>query len=519
MKNITFLPLIILIHLFSMGYGQPPGRETLAPSSPDSVITYKFDAQGDSTLNAKMTYRYDNHLRVIESEKFVREQSLNLWIPNRKEVREYDNHDRRTLWAIYEWDNNEMAYKGWMKETTMYDNNGNQAEYHYFTWDYTSYDWGNRFWDLFDYDNENKLTRRDHLEWNTVSEYWDTASYEIYEYSGSGFLEYLTTYEPDEGSGIIYPSDRGDYEYDEFGNVFKITHQIYNPNTEQWYWSIRFQYNYDEQNRKNHSVYSLYDEQGEMWVEEEKEDWGWDDNDSLTIYAYYRIGEDLVTWYPNLKTEMTYNNRGRLIHYRGYSGNDQAQWVPTYERRYPYQNDTLLMADSLFQWIEDDQVWEFVDCHNYRYDSLFRMHTDSYYKLVVNTGEYLLSFRDYYFYSESSGIEEHEEGEKVKRESVEVYPNPTHGKFQISSTKFQTNPKFQAPSPKHQTNSKNQIQKIEVVDLSGKEVRISPLHRMGEGSGGGAGTLEFDLTGCPAGIYFLRINLENQTIVKKIIKL
>jgi hypothetical protein len=33
------------------------------------------------------------------------------------------------------------------------------------------------------------------------------------------------------------------------------------------------------------------------------------------------------------------------------------------------------------------------------------------------------------------------------------------------------------------------------------------------------GTLELNLSYLPAGIYFIRINLENQTIVKKIIKL
>jgi hypothetical protein len=404
----------------------------MAPSYPDSVITFKFDAQGDSALNAKMTYRYDNHLHVIESEKFIREQSLNLWIPNHKEVREYDNQDRRILLAIYEWDNDAMAYKGWIKETTLYDNHGNMAEYHYYTWNYAIFDWGDRFWDMFYYDNEDKLTRRDHLEWDLDAEQWDTAQYDIYEYGGDGLLERLTIWEPDEElGGVIYPSERRDYQYDGWGNEIERVGQSYNPGTELWYFTTKHQYTYDMQNRKTHSIYSEYDEGEEKWINKEKDEWGWNDSDSMTLYAYYRIGEDLVTWYPQLKAEMTYNSLGKLIHYRGYGGNDQAQWVPTYERRYPYQNDTLLLADSLFQWMEADQVWEFVDCHNYRYDSLFRMHTDSYYKLVVHTGEYLLSFRDYYFYSESSGVEE------LFADQLMVYPNPTRGKFQISKLKTQ----------------------------------------------------------------------------------
>lgn len=499
MKKYRILPFIMPILLIPEIYGQQPGRETLAPSYPDSVIIFKFDAQGDSSLNAKMTYRYDNHFHVTESEKFVREQSLNLWTPNRKEVREYDNHDRRTLWAIYEWDNNEMAYKGWMKETTLFDNHGNKAEYHYYTWDYTTYYWGNRFWDLFEYDNENKLMRRDHLEWNTASEQWDTASYDVYEYGDDDLLQRMTTWEPEEGSGIIYPNKRVDYEYDGFGNVDTITYQIYNPYTELWYWTSRFQYEYDAQNRKTQWMYSEYDEQGEKWIDKEKDEWEWDDNDSLTVYSYYRIGEDLVTWYPDHRLELTYNSHGKLIHYRGYGGNDDAQWVPSYERRYPYHNDTLLMADSLFQWIEAEKVWELVDCHKYQYDSQFRMHTDSYYKLVVHTGEYLLSFRDYYFYLESSGIEE------PFRDGWMLYPNPTHGKFQVTSNKTFNHRSF---------GEGGQIStvKLEVIDLYGNIVHKCKTQK-------GTANRVHDISHLPAGVYFVRILIEDQMIVKKIIKL
>jgi len=499
MKKPTIFPFLFFLFLLPEVQGQSASRETPAASSPDSVITYKFDAQGDSALNAKMAYRYDNHLHTIEAEKFVREQSLNLWIPNRKEIREYDNYDRCTLWAIYEWDNNAMAYKGWMKETTWFDNYGNQAEYHYYTWDYNLYDWGNRYWDLFDYDDENKLMRRDHLEWNTVSEQWDTASYDIYEYDGGGILQRLTTWEPEEGTGIIYPCDRGDYAYDGFGNVAEITHQIYNPYTELWYWTERHQYEYDALNRKTHWMYSIYDEHGEKWFEKEKEDWGWDDNDSLTLYAYYRIGEDTATWYPDMKLEATYNSSGKMIHYRGFSGNDQAQWVPNYERRYPYQNDTLLLADSLFQWMEDEQVWKLVDCNNYQYDSLFRMYTDSYYKLVVHTGEYLLSFRDYYFYSATAGVEEQGEGQEEKRGCVKVWPNPTAGQFNVQCSIFNV-----------------EFETSELVDIYGKVLIAHNIRAMGQLNNE---TLELDISHLPPGIYFIRIHLENQTIVKKIVKL
>jgi hypothetical protein len=101
---------------------------------------------------------------------------------------------------------------------------------------------------------------------------------------------------------------------------------------------------------------------------------------------------------------------------------------------------------------------------------------------------------------EQGGMDAGEQG------GVEVFPNPTRGKFQITNSKFQTN-------------SKKQIQKIEVIDLYGKVVIDSPLHRMGEGPGVGAGAMELDISHLPAGIYFIRISAGNELIVRKIVKL
>jgi hypothetical protein len=98
------------------------------------------------------------------------------------------------------------------------------------------------------------------------------------------------------------------------------------------------------------------------------------------------------------------------------------------------------------------------------------------------------------------GMEETGRPGNKEREAMEVFPNPTHGKFQITN-------------PKHQTNPKTQIQNIEVVDLYGKVVLKEEKGRRGKGEIG------FDVGALPAGIYLVRIHLENQTIVKKIIKI
>jgi hypothetical protein len=93
------------------------------------------------------------------------------------------------------------------------------------------------------------------------------------------------------------------------------------------------------------------------------------------------------------------------------------------------------------------------------------------------------------------------------RDVFACFPNPTAGKFHITSTIRQL---------ADQTNSKIQIQNIEIVDLYGKSMTINNNRTIEQLN---SGTLELDISYLPAGIYFIRINLENQTIVKKIVKL
>jgi hypothetical protein len=96
-----------------------------------------------------------------------------------------------------------------------------------------------------------------------------------------------------------------------------------------------------------------------------------------------------------------------------------------------------------------------------------------------------------------------EQGEEVsgQQSAVSIYPNPTTGKFQISSTKTQTNPKNQI------TNGT-----IEIVDYLGNSIEKWNMEY-------GTWNMELDISDLPSGIYFVRINVDNEMITSKIIKL
>ncbi len=94
-------------------------------------------------------------------------------------------------------------------------------------------------------------------------------------------------------------------------------------------------------------------------------------------------------------------------------------------------------------------------------------------------------------YGEVSGIVE----DGLEELIFEVHPNPCLDKLQIKSSKIQNN------------------LKLEIIDLFGNVILEEEKGRRGKGEIG------CDVSELPAGIYFVRIYLEDQMIVKKVIKL
>lgn len=490
MKNSITILMEVLILLPLCIWGQMwrgnPQTEVL-----DSVITWKFSGISDSVLSYRITYRYDEQRQTTQTEEFVREQALNLWVPYRMEKWQYDGQDRQTMWAVLFWENETMAYKGLFRERYVFDAHGNVSESYSDGWSLSSPDWINYKKELNYYDNQQRLTNEVNFEWNNLSQHWDSTAYSVYEYNPEGLPERVTEWEDEEGTGVFYPKLRHDYEYNTAGDMVLKTRHFYNPNTQLWYYMIKEECTWDELHRKIQSWYWKYEESIEEWIPQEKDHWDWDESGNMTLYEYYRIGEDTVTWMPSIKSEMTYNAFNRMLRNTGYSGNNFGEWVPGYMRAYEYFQDTLLAEDALSQWDAGSASWKGVDMHLYTFDSLNRWHSDSYHKWIVHVQQFVLSTRDYYSWSrqEAQGFDE------PGRICAEIMPNPTQGKFQILLSNM-LYPDCQ----------------VEIVDPTGKTREKLKSER-------GAASILMDITHFPPGIYFVRIESENQIIVKKIIRL
>ncbi len=104
------------------------------------------------------------------------------------------------------------------------------------------------------------------------------------------------------------------------------------------------------------------------------------------------------------------------------------------------------------------------------------------------------------------GVEE-ETGRQGDREMevVKVWPNPTRGELKVQRAK-----------------GKVEFESLELIDIYGKRLELWNPGTIGTpGTSGTPGTWnqELNISPLPPGIYFIRISLDNQLIVKKIIKI
>ncbi len=90
-------------------------------------------------------------------------------------------------------------------------------------------------------------------------------------------------------------------------------------------------------------------------------------------------------------------------------------------------------------------------------------------------------------------------------EVVKVWPNPTRGELKVQRAK-----------------GKVEFKSLELIDSYGKRLELwnpGTIGTIGTSGTSGAWNQELNISPLPSGIYFIRISLENQIIVKKIIKL
>jgi hypothetical protein len=268
---------------------------------------------------------------------------------------------------------------------------------------------------------------------------------------------------------------KGEYTYDTNGNM--IEHIGYRWNFTMNKWVERYKYEYEYDTNKNLIMYvekeAYWYDSIPSWRELNKFEYEYDTNGNLIMYVEKKLFGITPSWHEYQKYEYEYdnmNNRTTSVFYTLFGGVWRENSKMEFEHNLLYDLDDLILSNwghTYYKQIAAKNM--FTGEKSYEW----------------NGTDWDTIYTEKWYYSEPKvNIIE------PNKENIKVYPNPTTGKLIVD-------------------NGQLTIGNVEIYDIYGRKFSHFTIH---------VSPIEIDISHLSSGIYFLKIQTENGTVTKKVIK-
>jgi len=478
MKNILLLATLLLFNI-AFGQNKPINsfpKNSNTPSMPNEFG--QFDPRQDPFLFFSTTDQ-ERDIQTQEGELFdliQQNDSVYLW--------QWDvaiggwQVESKYVYTLYNVDNFPLSFSllkwngtEWLnvnQYTYTYDENNNRTGFIEKFWTGTS--WENDFQSLSTYYDMDSVTQVTQV-WNGTE--WENSDRQFFIYDGNHNLISYTLQTWDLG-WLLYIHIT--YTYDTNNN---LTSKIYEgPQGVDWFNSYQYINSYDGDNNLIFIIDQRWN--GTSW-----------DNDFIYTYTYdsnkNRIGYvaqswDGTYWVNYSKGASIYNASNNLTYELNQFWNG-AGWDNSYRYILTYDGNNLIKvlneAWNGFKWVKSRIYYYTYDENNFNVGKSFRDYNEA--GDAVTYGD-----STHYYFHTVTDIED-----LIADESnIIVHPNPSNGKFTVSS-----------PRP---------LGAIEIYDMNGKKVFES-------GSAFDQTSRDIDLTRYGTGVYIIKLNDGIKTIGRKVV--
>ena len=433
-KAVLFAILALSINAFAQN-NQPTSNST---AKIRGMMEFKGRTASDNQLEMNYSQgikhqapNQDSLVQIFDSIYYWQWDTISVgWkIINREIDIVYDAHNNLTSSIEERW--NDSIWVNSSKAISTYDGNHNMTSFTLQSWNGIA--WVNAYQYTYTYDINNNQT-------NILRQNWD----------GSVWVNHWQYF----------------YTYDTNNNQTSFIRQIWKNNA--WVNTYQYTYTYDINNNQTSELDQNWN--GSVWVNTEQYTYTYDVNNKR-ISGLDQSWNDSV-WVNSTQSNYTYdaNNNLTNILYQVWNG---SVWVISSQDIYTYDannNQTSELYKTLFNgaWVNLWQELTTYDANNFLKSDLFK--DWNILNNVVTDGD-----STYYYYHTILGIN----NLKLLDACITVYPNPTSGKFTISS--------------------KSIISSVEIYNLHGQ--RIDSDFKINRQT-----STEIDLSSHSKGIYILNIH-------------
>jgi hypothetical protein len=446
MKKVLLFAIVALsVNAFAQN-NQPPSNSII--NLRDMMgLAGKTKSDGRATMNLRQPFKlqtpnqgsliqifdsvYDWEWDTISNGWMINFKTINyVYDPNNNLISEIDQEKVGTAWVNSR------------KSTSTYDTKHNRTSILYQIWNDSA--WVNSAQHIYTYDVNNNRTSELVQTWKNST--WGN----VHEYT---------------------------YMYDSKNNMISDLFQNWNGSA--WVNFYQYEYTYDSNNNQTNELDQQWN--GSAWVNSEEYTYTYNvDNKQLSGLVQEWTDS---AWVNSTQTNYTYDSSGNLttIIYKGWNG---SSWIISFQSIFTYDDHNNLTSELDQQWyggtwVTSGQSFYSYDVDNFQKGSSFRIWN-------ITGTEITNGDSSYFYFHTVLGINEL----TPQDAGIAVYPNPTNGKFTISS--------------------QGDINAVEVYNLLG--ARISSCANFN-----GRTSAEIDLSNKSKGMYILNVHCGTKVYNCKIV--
>jgi hypothetical protein len=372
----------------------------------------------------------------------------------------------------WQWDTLNMGWELYFKSVdVVYDDNHNLIGYTGQEWNGSTWVYSYKF--IHNFDANNNQTSYITQEW--YGSEWVNVYQYIWTYNANNY-QTSTLYQS--WNGINWENDwKNTYSYD--ANNIRTGYLRQDWNGSAWVDSYQYAYTYDANNNQTSSLKQTWN--GSTW-----------ENSYLSTHTYdasnnriYSLGQYWSgnAWENSFQSTYTYDANNNQISEFEQVWNGTA-WENSYQSTFTYDSNNNQTSGFAQIWSGEAWVnsWQYATT----YDTYSFYITDTY-KWWNDEGTEVIDGDSSYYYSHGVlGIDDL----SVQEGNIHIYPNPTNGKFTISSNSI--------------------INSIEIFNLLGELVPSDFTFNQQTST-------EIDISNAPKGIYFAKISTGGKVYTRKIV--
>ncbi len=452
----------------------------------DSIITYYFLNETDSTYSRKEVFSYDVSGNTILTMTYYWSEDLHIWENGYKRICEYDEWGNRVIYERYSWDDYLNVWVGQYKFEESYHANGDLSLYKDYYWGNMQEKWICDHQDIWEYnENGDEIMWTCQREWSVDQNDWLEGQKQVIEYYDHNKIDEIIEYDWEAGWEL---NEKQSYFYNEDNRLETFMSYKWT-DVGQWEEELKFESKYNDEEQL-YMVLGFVAEEGE-WINLQKQLFEFDGENNVLLHETYLWEESIDDYKPEFKYEMAYDTYGNRVLWVDYWWSEEhSSWVGTWKRGSVYdsagnrlESFRCIWSDDLFDWVNyylyeylfdqagncileqyngdwsvEDVEWTSRYKDYYQFDSDNNVIHSQYWDWSSYQGTWNLHSKSYYYYSPMRFDE-------YLVKELPIYPNPATNWIQLGKEKIEGSVHFY--------NMRGQL--VKEVYIDGNKVEISDL--------------------------------------------